>query len=153
MAPAPRRANRHTPRCAAWDYRTPGPYFVTMNTKGRLRVFSCIRGGEVLLTSLGEVVAACWQSLALNVPGVQLGRFVVMPDHLHGIVILPRASLSLIDLIGQFKAAVSREAPGMGVNPPRPLWQRSFHDRFIRSPREWWRIDRYIARNPERWVE
>ena len=153
MAAPPSRPRRRTPRNPHWDYRTPGPYFVTLNTKDRVRLLSEIRSSQVYLTALGDVVVRCWRSLPEHVRGLHLARFVVMPDHLHGIVILPHDSRSLVDTVGHFKCAVTREALAAGLGFPRPLWQRSFHDRFIRNENEWWRIDRYIAENPARWRE
>ena len=140
-----------TPRLGTWDYRTPGIYFVTLNTKRRHRILSRVEYGEVLLSPLGCLVNTCWHEIPEHLPGVELGRFVVMPDHLHGILVLPRVGRSLSAVIGQFKAAVTRVASRDGVAFDPPLWQRSFYERILRTPREWWYHDRYILENPARW--
>ena len=124
-----------------------------MNTKHRLRILSRVEAGEVFLSSLGHVVSACWHGIPEHVPGVELGRLVVMPDHLHGILVLPRVGRSLADVIGQFKAGVTRTARKEGIHFGPPLWQRSFYDRILRTPEEWWYHDCYIAENPARWKE
>jgi putative transposase len=77
---------------------------------------------------------------------VELDAFVVMPNHVHGIVWLPEATVfpPLHLIIGSFKSAASRAAG-------RPIWQR-FHDRVIRDDQELAALRRYIAENPLRWA-
>ena len=76
-----------------------------------------------------------------------------MPDHMHGILALPRAGRSLSHVVRDFKAGVTREVRREGIEFEGKLWQRSFYDRIIRDPRAWWYVDRYIALNPSRWVD
>jgi REP element-mobilizing transposase RayT len=80
-------------------------------------------------------------------PAVGLDAFVVMPNHVHGIVWLPGAGHAppLPVVIGSFKSAVSRLAG-------EPLWQRSFYDRVIRSDSELRALRQYVTDNPVRWA-
>ncbi|MBK8002947.1 MAG: transposase [Gemmatimonadetes bacterium] len=136
----------------SWDYSTSAVYFLTINTAQRSRLLSRIVQAQVMLFPLGEIVTACWRGIPGHVPGVELGRFVVMPDHVHGVLMLPRGARSLSYLVAHFKGAVTRQAREAVTSVPGRIWQRSFHDRIIRSPAEWQRIDQYIADNPARWT-
>jgi putative transposase len=80
-------------------------------------------------------------------PAVGLDAFVVMPNHVHGIVWLPGAGHAppLPVVIGSFKSAVSRLEGG-------PLWQRSFYDRVIRSDIELRALRQYVTDNLLRWA-
>lgn len=102
------------------------------------------------LSPVGVVVSRCWEAIPDHCPGVRLDRWVVMPDHVHGVIWLDRTGLTLGRIIGLFKAASTRGsfAPGSGS-----LWQRGFHDRIIRDDPELARIRRYIDLNPVRWID
>jgi REP element-mobilizing transposase RayT len=99
-----------------------------------------------------------------------LDAFVVMPNHLHGIVfitehaeraggnVVPRTMLgtghrSLSAFVAGFKASTTRRAKTMGHTPPAPLWQRNYYEHVIRSERDLDRIRQYVADNPVRWNE
>ena len=153
MASAPPRHRQPAPRLRGWDYRSPVPYFVTMVTAERRRVLSRIDAGVVTLSPIGRVVERCWLAIAEHLPGAGLGRFVVMPDHVHGVLALPRAGRSLSHVVRDFKAGVTREVRREGIDLEGKLWQRSFYDRIFRDPRAWWYVDRYIALNPAHWVD
>jgi REP element-mobilizing transposase RayT len=99
---------------------------------------------------IGEVIDRAWRSIPAHHAGVHLGDFVAMPDHVHGILILDRAALTLGRIIGCFKAATTREVRGL-LSAPSVLWQRGFHDRHIREPEDMLAAKRYIALNPVRW--
>ncbi|MFN8593521.1 MAG: transposase [Thermomicrobiales bacterium] len=95
-----------------------------------------------------------------------LDAWVVMPNHLHGIVVLmgdahtrptigitPRgpARASLGAVIGGFKSAVSRQVTAERLTLVQPIWQRNYYERIIRNDRELAAIRQYIADNPARW--
>jgi putative transposase len=100
-----------------------------------------------------------WNGLPDCFPTVQLDAFIMMPDHVHGIVTIAHGSNddtasgpSLIRVINAFKSlsaiAINRELGRRGV----AVWQRSFHDRIIRDVEEFARLCWYIEENPARWV-
>jgi putative transposase len=138
--PAP---ERKSPRIHAYDYATAGPYLVTICARHRACLFGTVVDDCVLLSDLGAAVARVWIEIPLHFDGVVLDEFVVMPNHVHGIVWLSRAGHAppLPVVIGSFKAAASRAAGQV-------LWQRSFHDRVIRDERELHAIRRYVVENP-----
>jgi REP element-mobilizing transposase RayT len=105
--------------------------------------------GRVELGGRGRVALERWRALPAHHSGVLVDRLVVMPDHVHGILLLGQGAgrappLHLSTVIGSYKASVSRLIG-------EPLWQRGYHDRVIRSERELEELRRYIAENPVRW--
>jgi putative transposase len=160
-----RLTNRRSIRLRDFDYTQNASYFVTICTVQRLCLFGEIVNGEVRLSPIGEIVNSRWRDLPAHTPGLYLDVWVVMPNHLHGIVVLPgsdRARIpddsprgphpgSLGAAIGGFKSAVSREVAMNNLSVVRPLWQRNYFERVIRNDRELAAIQRYILENPLRW--
>jgi putative transposase len=81
-----------------------------------------------------------------------MDAWVVMPDHVHGILWIEDHSLTLGRVIGLFKAAATRDAVAAGAWETGTIWQRGFYDRIIRDEEELNRLRRYIALNPSRWT-
>jgi len=156
-------------RLEAFDYRTPGAYFVTICTEDRRQVFGRVNIEEMLLSLQGRVAQECWAAIPQHSRGVELDAFVVMPNHLHGIIFIcdplltereaqciaqpqpqgMRLSPNLGYVIRTFKAAVTRQLVKLGT--PMPVWQSDFYDRVIRDDRELNEIRRYITDNPKQW--
>ncbi len=77
-------------RLQHWDYRWAGAYFITICTKDRLHYFGKIENGKMILNEIGEMVGAEWvrtPEIRLDM-NLELGDFVVMPNHFHGILII-----------------------------------------------------------------
>jgi putative transposase len=114
------------------------------------------------LSPFGEVVASTWYWIGGHFAGVELDECAIMPDHLHGILILtPPVTLGveasaravarrkpLGGIIGAFKTRSTAEVNRLRGTPGRPFWQRDFWDRVIREVAELERIREYIRRNP-----
>lgn len=145
--PLPRRKRL---RSASWDYRTPGAYFVTICTWRRRAIFGRIARGEVRLSEFGLIVDAAWRAIPAHCPGVAIDAFVVMPDHVHGVLVLMQSTQTLGQVVNLFKGAASRGINRLRGTPGAPVWQRSFHDWIIRDDAAWAGIARYIADNPRR---
>jgi|CXWL01.1.fsa_nt_gi REP element-mobilizing transposase RayT len=153
-----------------WDYSSAGWYFVTCVTWDRQRMLAEVRGGRMCLTRAGQATTLAWQAIPVHFPGVGIDAFVVMPDHVHGIVRLndlrwsdrravPRplpesgqARPSLNAIVGSWKAASSRAIRRDETNAPPRIWQRSYHEWMIRSDAMLDGVRRYIERNPARWI-
>ena len=160
--------HRRSIRLPRHDYRASGAYVVTVCTAGRAPVLSRIAsGGCVLLTGVGERVVAAWALLPAHL-GVALDAFVVMSDHVHGLLWMTdggHASVaerrfghppggSLHAAVGAFKSTVTRTARHQGLWLPEvPLWQRGFYESVIRSEAHLAHVRHYIADNPHRWLE
>ena len=144
---------RLSPRMPHFDYRTPGAYFVTACTHESDCSFGYVQDGAVHLDELGKIARECWEEIPHHCPGVVAAEFVVMPNHIHGILWLPARgnSLPLTAIVGLYKAAVTRRARARGIAGATPIWQRSFHDRVIRDAAALAAIRDYIANNPLHW--
>ena len=117
------RPNRRSPRLRGYDYRQPAAYFVTVSTKDRAPVFGVIRDATVELNDTGEIIRSVWQSLPGRFPGVTVDQFIVMPDHVHGIVHLAGAGVMNPAPTAPGSAGVmspAPTAPGAGVMNPAP---------------------------------
>jgi putative transposase len=88
MAYDPEKHHRRSIRLKGYDYTQPGAYFITICTHGRECLFGEIIDGEMHLNEAGQIVVQTWQDLPNHVPHVQLDAFVVMPNHVHGIIII-----------------------------------------------------------------
>src|SRR5437870_1532002 len=83
----PERHHRQSLRLNDYDYSQQGAYFVTICTYKRFEVFGEIRDSEMYVSGQGEIAQAMWNTLPNRFPGIELDAFVVMPNHLHGIVV------------------------------------------------------------------
>jgi REP element-mobilizing transposase RayT len=155
------RHRRERLRLRDFDYASPGPYFVTICTRDRRAVFGDVvfsngGGGAMALNALGRIAERCWLDLRTHYPTVELENFVVMPNHVHGIIVLKPGTGAggrmwpLSEILRGYKTFSSR-AIGAGRPSDEPLWQRGFHDRIVRNEREPARIREYIDNNPLRW--
>ena len=102
----PRLRQRRSGHLPDYDYSLPGAYFVTTCTHNREQMFGMVDNGRMILNRLGEVVQRCWHDLPYYYPSVQLDAFVVMPNHVHGIIILTDVE--------------SRASVGAGLHGARP---------------------------------
>jgi putative transposase len=90
---------RHTTRMKGYDYALPGAYFVTMVTQHRLCFFGEVVSPNILgetissLSEYGEIVQYTWQDLLNHNSGLELDAFVVMPNHVHGIIVINELGL------------------------------------------------------------
>jgi putative transposase len=91
----PERYHRRSIRLKGYDYRQSGAYFVTICTQDRAFLFGQVAQGEMRLNEAGKMVCDVWNDLPAFYAGVQTDAFIVMPNHIHGIIILvgagPRA--------------------------------------------------------------
>jgi len=86
----PNQHARRSIRLGDWDYRSAGAYFVTICAHRRQPLFGDAADGAVRLNDCGEIVEACWHAIPHHFANVELDAFVVMPNHMHGIIILCR---------------------------------------------------------------
>jgi REP element-mobilizing transposase RayT len=128
-------------RLREYDYATPGAYFVTICTHERRFLFGRIVDQVMQLSALGRIVERNWFDLRHHYERIELENFVVMPNHLHGIVVLKPALIesdrihALPEIVRGFKTFSSRAANKLRGRV-EPLWQRGFHDRIVRDEGE-----------------
>ena len=157
-------------RLPNYDYSQNGAYFFTTCVEGRKPLLSTVTlvgaGSKparedishddvrVDLTEIGKIVLETWLDLPNHNTGIELGPFVVMPDHVHGILLIDRPDSEPVrtkftEMLRQFKTFSSRRAR-QRADVPLPLWQRSFFDRLLRNDEEFNRAAAYIETNPLR---
>jgi REP element-mobilizing transposase RayT len=165
-----RSEERKKTRLKEWDYSSEGYYFVTICVKDRLCVFGEVKDDEMFLNGLGNIVKKCWEEIPGHFDGVELDEFIVMPNHVHGIVIVKendsvavgnryicslqktnRNTMLLSKVLGAFKAAVTRDQNR--ISSEHFAWQKSFHDRIVRNQKELEKIQHYIIFNASKWRE
>jgi REP element-mobilizing transposase RayT len=78
--------NRQSIRLSNYDYSKSGFYFITICTKDRKHLFGDIVSGKMVLNNAGRIVEKCWEEIPVHFPNVRIHTFVVMPNHIHGIL-------------------------------------------------------------------
>ena len=157
----PRRYRQHI-RLPDYDYSAAGYYFVTLVTLDRALVFDDVR--------FRDIAEASWRWLAKRYQQVELDYFVIMPNHLHGIIALSggaprggsRAAATRVaatrdhkplgQLIGAFKTVSTKEINRMRGTPGAGVWQLNYYERVVRYERELDAIRQYIVDNPAKWA-
>ena len=147
---------RHSARLSRFDYARQGAYFVTLCTRNRACLFGDIQNGEMRLNETGELASRMWTEIPTHFPHVVIDALVIMPNHLHGVIVIPHAPVgathasplpsgppkrSLGAIIGAYKSAVSKHANRLGLSSGRSIRQRNYFDQFILD-------DASLARRP-----
>jgi len=168
MAFNPERHHRHSTRLQEYDYSHAGAYFVTLCTKDRKNLFGEIGNGSMQFNRFGEIVQACWQDLPSRYPGMELDALVVMPNHLHAIVLLPvgaihelplrscriqRRKMLLPKIVGYAKMNTAKRINQLRNTPSTSVWQRNYYEHIIRDETSLSNIRLYISENPMRWAD
>ncbi|MBM3190823.1 MAG: transposase [Chloroflexi bacterium] len=115
MRYAPDRHHRRSIRLRGYDYASAGAYFVTLCAQGKACLFGDVAGHEMVLNGAGEMVRRVWDELATHYPGVALDAFVLMPNHLHGIIVIEGIAPASDDRRGESRRVF---APRIRPDPP-----------------------------------
>ena len=173
--------HRRSIRLPGYDYSQPGAYFVTICTRGRSCVLGDVSEGVVRLSKSGQIAQDTWMWLGSQYLYVELHEYVIMPNHLHGLIMIhdvagrggsraapatdSMAPLELGDdpisdmikvkpmgeLVGAFKTVSTKQVNLLRGSPGAQLWQRGFYEHVVRKPREIDRLRTYIVQNPLKW--
>jgi len=169
--------HRRSIRLKGYDYAQPGAYFITICTHHRECLFGDVVDGEMRLNTFGKIVEWTWRDLPNHIVNIVLDAFVVMPNHVHGIVIIVddhhmvgagsepaptepaptepaptnRKRHGLPEIVRQFKTFSARR-----INKHRgvrgvPVWQRNYYEHIVRDENALNRIREYIRNNPFNW--
>lgn len=162
-----------------WDYGSSGYYFTTICTQNRTHYFGEIINNEIQLSQIGVIADILWHEIKKHSKGFVLGEFVVIPNHIHGILIIETNEMqsnqtllqsndvnetqtigqkrfqnqgknTISSIIGAYKSAVTRHARRLGFEFG---WQASFHDHIIRTDQSYQTITNYIRENPSKWTQ
>ncbi len=151
-------------RLKEWDYSTPWWYYVTISTKNHICWFGDVINSIMKLNESGVAAEMCWLKIPEHYATVELDYFRIMPNHVHGIIILNESQAvetghapspqrhkkhSLSNVVGSFKSAVSKNLHKIGIKGFG--WQSRFYERIIRNEAELYKIRKYIEENPLRW--
>jgi putative transposase len=161
-------------RLTGWDYGSNGLYFITICTKDRVRYFGEIESNDremqspktqsiasLRKTEIGEVAHNNFEGIPGFHPYVELDDFVIMPDHVHGILFMNKPdktsweinkfgaqSKNLASIVRGYKSSVTTFAT---LNDFEFAWQPRYYDRVIRNEKEYLNIKEYIYNNPDQW--
>ncbi len=160
----PKIHHRRSIRLPNYDYSRPGAYFVTICVQDRSCLFGDVVGGEMWLNDVGRVTCDCWDDIPKHFPHVHLDAFVIMPNHVHGILVIadfavpvgaknfsPQhgTSKTVGSVVRGFKIGVTT---WMRANTDiHVVWQRNYWEHIVRDEPELIRIREYITNNPARW--
>jgi putative transposase len=143
---------RKSPRLKDYDYSQNGAYFITICTYRREHSFGEIIDAKMQLTQMGKIAGACWERIPDHFPHTEIDAFVVMPNHIHGVILIgdqpinetnvgtryassvPRPngvkSGSLGAIIGSYKSAVTKQVRDFFKTNDRIIWQERYHDHY-----------------------
>jgi putative transposase len=164
---------KESTRLKNWDYSWPGAYFVTILTSNRECYFGDLVDGKMNHNEIGKIAREEW----LNTPAIrpdmnlELGEFVIMPNHFHGIITIGENEYNKITSLKTDNEVLESKIPAPQVKnlssiirgykssvTKRALllnndfkWHERFHDYVIRSHDEYLRISEYIRKNPTKW--
>ncbi|MBR0573503.1 MULTISPECIES: transposase [Pasteurellaceae] len=164
-------------RLKDWDYRMNAAYFVTICTKDKAHYFGRIEDSKMIYSSMGIIADVLWCEIKNHNKNIELSDFIIMPNHIHGILILQNEYIddemmetghalslqktigknrfqnigknSLSSIIGSYKSAVTKHTNRLGLEF---AWQSRFYEHIIRNEQSFEKITNYILANPENWV-
>ncbi len=175
--------HRRSIRLKGYDYSQTGMYFITICTQNRECIFGEIvndgNGMKIcVLNEYGKIAEKEWIKTAEIRPDVRIDTFVIMPNHLHGIIRIiadsvgaycntprqeelraevPYASLfkspskNIGAIVRGYKASVTKQINILRNQPGVPVWQRNYYEHIIRDEESYSRISEYIKYNPLKW--
>ena len=164
----PEKHHRKSIRLKNYDYSKPGIYFVTICTKNREFLFGEIVNGVIVLNDAGKIAQQCWLEIPEHFPCVSLDKFVIMPNHIHGIIIINHVAgvqnIEPLQQFNQFQKIIPNSIGSIvrgfkiGVtkwfrqnNILNVVWQRNYYEHIIRNEKELNKIREYIINNPLKW--
>ena len=165
--------HRKSIRLKGYDYSRSGLYFITICVLDKKCLFGRIENGEMILNNAGKVAEVCWLAIPEHFPNTVLHEFVVMPNHIHGIVELtvgaenfqpPQSPNqyrrnefqkmiphSIGSIVKGFKIGVTKWF--RNNTDIESIWLRNYYEHIIRSEKSYYQISEYIINNPKKWKE
>jgi putative transposase len=153
------------------DYSQPGAYFVTICTFQKQSIFGIIEDARVHLSPMGEIARECWVDIPHHFPGVNVGTFIVMPNHLHGILAIEERARRAVPLrnderreafrepvpgsvptmVRSYKSSVTKIVRDRVGHRAMQVWQSNYFERVLRNGEEVSNASHYILENPSMW--
>ena len=171
MSYDPEIHRRRSIRLDGYDYSQAGVYFISFVAQGRLCLFGKVEDGVMRLNDAGEMIRRVWDGVPDRFSTIAIDEFVVMPNHVHGVLFIRQPAPateatigpaegvdpSLGDVVRAFKSVTTLEY-GKGVRRlgwqrfEKRLWQRNYYERVVRNESELGAIREYIVKNPVNWA-
>jgi len=168
--------HRRSVRLKKYNYCQSGMYFVTICTKTKKCLFGKIENEKVRLNRFGDIALACWLEIPVHFPHVVSDEYIVMPNHIHGILFIddPRhpdeirgmachaptqrkfglpVAGSLPTIILSYKSAVTKSINEIRGIKGASVWQRNYYEHIIRTEEELYKTRSYIVGNPAMWAK
>ena len=158
MNPYSNNKNRKALRLKNYDYAKNGLYFITICIQNREHLLGNISNNMHTVYDTGLMIETIWHNLPQYYKGIETKEFVVMPNHIHGIIEFDNADLDLSELVQRFKTfSTYQYIHGVHNNNWKPfdkkLWQRNYHEHIIRNEKSLEKLQNYIFNNPQQWKE
>lgn len=160
----PMLSDRRSIRYPPYDYRSAGYYFITVCCHQRQPLFGHILSGVMHVSSAGHAIRRIWSGISGYYLGAHLDEFIVMPDHLHAIIVITPVLTSknmgamnraptggLGEIIRGVKARSTHTIHQLPEHGKTRVWQRNYYEHIIRDDRSLNAIRKYIRENPARW--
>jgi len=167
----PEKHHRRSIRLKGYNYSKSGYYFITICAKNKELLFGKIENGKMVLNKYGKIVQDEWINSSKIRKEIELDNFIVMPNHIHGIVIINETEFikndinvganghlplhmkpkSISSFIVGFKSIVTKKINILRNTPKLPVWQRNYFEHIIRNNKEMNEIREYIINNPLKW--
>jgi len=178
----PDKHHRRSIRLKGYDYSSEGAYFITICTFQRQCLFGQIVEGDMQLNEFGQIAAECWQAIPEHFPHIELDEYIVMPNHVHGILVVKdtrrgiavqcpypglgdtqqttytsvfgkMSSGSIPTVVRSYKSATTKYINIRREAVGTPVWQRNYYDHIIQNERSLQHIRHYVTNNPLTWAD
>lgn len=168
--------HRRSIRLKGYDYSREGLYFITLCTQNRVCLFGEIVESQMILNDIGQIANECWLEIPKHFPHAKLHDYVIMPNHVHGIIeleqiegaenvlplqkshnefqkMIPRSIGSIVKgyKIGVTKMIHKKMVEADNFLPLQHVWQRNYYETIIRDKTAYHNISDYIQNNPAKW--
>ena len=161
--------HRKSIRLPKFDYTQEGAYFITIVSQNRICLFGQIAFGIMSLSPFGNIISQVWQSIPKHHPKTVVDPFIIMPNHIHGIISIVGArravplhqsekfgkpvSGSIPTIVRSFKSESTRQINVVRNTPGVKVWQRNYYEHVIRDEKDYESIYEYILTNPQNWLK
>jgi putative transposase len=157
-------------RLKNWDYSSNGCYYVTICTHDRIHYFGTIQNSKMTMSDIGAIAAQYWREIPNHFPIVRLDEWIIMPNHVHGIIAINNNDINtqqtnkkfsksrfqnqgkgtISAIVGSYKSICTKTI-NKSQNKIQFAWQPRFYDHIIRDEMALNRIRTYILNNPTNW--
>ena|SRR6266508_3656558 len=175
----PTKHHRRSIRLKDYDYASKGTYYVTIVIRGRECLLGEIVEKEMYLNNYGEIIQKWWDDIPIHFPNVETDAFVIMPNHIHGIIAIidermgevlsphndpnsnnmggetsPLPAPTLGQIVAYFKYQSTKEMNAAHkTGTITKLWQRNYYEHIIRDEKDLKQKTDYVLDNPSRWED